>query len=97
MSFVLHLARRWRPEFGGSLVWCSPFHVVPAEFNALTLFGVSAHSAHFVSPVWPEAAPERRLAVSGWLYEHDAEEMAAWVRRSDAHNPSRQREAGVFL
>jgi len=67
-AFVLGMTPRWRPEWGGLLL----FHAdddsqvtghVP-RFNTLDLFSVPQR--HSVSTV-TTAAPGRRLAITGWL------------------------------
>lgn len=67
-AFVLGMTPRWRPEWGGLLM----FHAdddsqvtghVP-RFNTLDLFSVPQR--HSVSTV-TTAAPGRRLAITGWL------------------------------
>lgn len=65
-AYVLGLTERWRPEWGGLLM----FHdgeealaLTPA-FNSLDLFAVPVpHSVSLVSP----SAPVTRLSVTGWL------------------------------
>ena len=67
-AFVLGLTPRWRPEWGGLLLFHADddAHVtghVP-RFNTLDLFSVPQR--HSVSTV-TSAAPGRRLALTGWL------------------------------
>ena len=68
VAFVLGLSPRWRPEWGGLLL----FHelggidcvgLVP-QFNTLDLFAIPRY--HSVSMV-TRAAPRRRFSVTGWL------------------------------
>ena len=67
-AFVLGMTPRWRPEWGGLLLFHADddAHVtghVP-RFNTLDLFSVPQR--HSVSTV-TTAAPGRRLALTGWL------------------------------
>tara|TARA_B110001452_G_C15192058_1_gene413892 strand:+ start:278 stop:1087 length:810 start_codon:yes stop_codon:yes gene_type:complete len=70
VAYVLHMAKKWKPHWGGDLVMINPLvHILPL-FNALTLFPVTENSFHYVTPVTPLAKfPKfKRLAVSGWFY-----------------------------
>ncbi|HWH17930.1 MAG TPA: 2OG-Fe(II) oxygenase family protein [Allosphingosinicella sp.] len=67
-AYVLSLASRWRPEWGGLLM----FHrddgnieeALTPCFNSLNLFKVpQLHSVSYVAPF----VPYRRYAVTGWL------------------------------
>ena len=64
-AFVWHLAKDWRPEWGGALFWCSKGCYLPPEFNTLWLFNVVPESTHFVTHVSPYAQG-KRLAINGW-------------------------------
>ena len=64
-AFVWHLAKDWRPEWGGALFWCSKGCYLPPEFNTLWLFNVGPESTHFVTHVSPYAQG-KRLAINGW-------------------------------
>jgi len=64
-AFVWHLAKDWRPEWGGALFWCSKACYLPPEFNTLWLFNVGPESTHFVTHVSPYAQG-KRLAINGW-------------------------------
>jgi len=64
-AFVWHLAKDWRPEWGGALFWCSKGCYLPPEFNTLWLFKVGPESTHFVTHVSPYARG-KRLAINGW-------------------------------
>lgn len=67
-AYVFGLTPRWRPEWGGLLLFhgadeASVAGEVP-RFNTLDLFAVpQRHSVSIVTP----AAPHRRFAVTGWL------------------------------
>lgn len=65
VAFVWHLAKDWRPEWGGALYWCSKAAYLPPAFNTLYLFNVGPESNHFVTHVSPYAQG-RRLAINGW-------------------------------
>jgi Rps23 Pro-64 3,4-dihydroxylase Tpa1-like proline 4-hydroxylase len=70
-AYVFGLTPRWRPEWGGLLLFhgendSSVAGNVP-RFNTLDLFAVpQQHSVSIVTP----AAPVRRYAVTGWLRSH---------------------------
>ena len=64
VAFVWHLAKEWRPEWGGALFWCPRSAYVPPQFNSLILFNVGDDSAHFVTTVSPDAQG-KRLAING--------------------------------
>jgi Rps23 Pro-64 3,4-dihydroxylase Tpa1-like proline 4-hydroxylase len=64
-AYVLNLTPRWRPDWGGALLFCDrPGHFsggyLPA-FNALNILAAE-HLVGFVSPF----AGAHRLSVSGW-------------------------------
>lgn len=67
-AYVFGMTPKWRPEYGGLLLFHSPDEgsvegEVP-RFNTLDLFAVpQRHSVSMVTP----AAPHRRFAVTGWL------------------------------
>jgi Rps23 Pro-64 3,4-dihydroxylase Tpa1-like proline 4-hydroxylase len=67
-AYVFGLTPKWRPEYGGLLLFHSADEgsvegEVP-RFNTLDLFKVpQRHSVSMVTP----AAPHRRFAVTGWL------------------------------
>tara|TARA_B110001452_G_scaffold102607_2_gene85165 strand:- start:279 stop:1244 length:966 start_codon:yes stop_codon:yes gene_type:complete len=68
VSYVWHLSKNWRPEWGGALYWAQNDHAVatyPASFNTLVLFSVTTRSAHFVTTVSPHHKG-RRLTFNGW-------------------------------
>jgi len=65
VAFVWHLAKDWRPEWGGALFWCPKACYLPPVFNTLWLFNVSPESTHFVTHVSPYAQG-KRLAINGW-------------------------------
>ena len=70
VGYVLNLARRWQPDWGGQLQFLAPpdgAEVVDCwtpRFNSLALFRVPV--LHAVSCVAPFAA-EPRFAVTGWF------------------------------
>lgn len=70
VAFIWHLAKDWRPEWGGAMYWAqeplaNAFH--HASFNSLVLFSVTPHTAHFVTTVSPKAK-EKRLGYNGWWH-----------------------------
>lgn len=65
VAFVWHLAKDWRPEWGGALFWCPKACYLPPVFNTLWLFNVGPETTHFVTHVSPYAQG-KRLAISGW-------------------------------
>jgi Rps23 Pro-64 3,4-dihydroxylase Tpa1-like proline 4-hydroxylase len=65
VAYVWHLARHWRPEWGGALYWCAKSTYLPPAFNTLYLFNVGPGSDHFVTHVSPYAQA-KRLAINGW-------------------------------
>jgi Rps23 Pro-64 3,4-dihydroxylase Tpa1-like proline 4-hydroxylase len=65
IAFVWHLAKHWRPEWGGSLFWCPRSLYLPPVFNTLVLFNVGPDTSHFVTTVSPYAQG-KRLAINGW-------------------------------
>lgn len=65
VAFIWHLARGWRPEWGGALYWCPRDLYLAPAFNTLVLFAVGPESYHFVTPVSPYATG-KRLAINGW-------------------------------
>eukprot|EP00310_Coccolithus_braarudii_P024871 CAMPEP_0183358426 /NCGR_PEP_ID=MMETSP0164_2-20130417/49185_1 /TAXON_ID=221442 /ORGANISM="Coccolithus pelagicus ssp braarudi, Strain PLY182g" /LENGTH=322 /DNA_ID=CAMNT_0025532325 /DNA_START=99 /DNA_END=1067 /DNA_ORIENTATION=+ len=68
VSYVWHLSKNWRPEWGGALYWAQDDHAVatyPASFNTLVLFSVTTRSAHFVTTVSPHHKG-KRLTFNGW-------------------------------
>jgi hypothetical protein len=65
VAFVWHLAKDWRPDWGGALYWCPTLRYVPPSFNTLTFFVVTDASTHFVTHVSPHART-KRLAINGW-------------------------------
>jgi SM-20-related protein len=63
-AYVFGLTPRWRPEWGGLLLFHGPEDASVARFNTLDLFAVpQRHSVSIVT----QAAPLRRFAVTGWL------------------------------
>jgi thioredoxin 1 len=77
VAFVWHLAKDWRPEWGGALYWCSKGCYLPPEFNTLWLFNVSPESNHFVTQV-SRYAQGKRLAVNGWWTGPGATGSPVW-------------------
>ena len=65
LAFVWHLAKDWRPEWGGALYWCPKAAYQASAFNTLYLFNVGPESTHFVTHVSPYAQG-KRLTVNGW-------------------------------
>ncbi|WP_394831631.1 2OG-Fe(II) oxygenase [Pendulispora rubella] len=65
IAYVWHLAKDWKPEWGGHFVWCPSGAIMSPAFNCLVLFKVSSESLHFVSSVSPLARGVR-VAVGGW-------------------------------
>ena len=62
VSYVWHLSKGWKPEWGGALYWARNDHAVatyPASFNTLVLFSVTTRSAHFVTTVSPHHKGQR--------------------------------------
>lgn len=67
-AYVLNLTPRWRPDWGGQLLFFSPDGHVTGGFtptyNALNIFTVPAlHSVAVVAPF----ADAPRLSITGWL------------------------------
>ena len=67
-AFVLGMTPRWRPEWGGLLMFHadddSAADAYVPRFNTLDLFSVpQRHSVSLVTP----SAPGRRLALTGWM------------------------------
>jgi Rps23 Pro-64 3,4-dihydroxylase Tpa1-like proline 4-hydroxylase len=67
-AYVLGLTRRWRPEWGGLLMYHGPTDgetvVLPPAYNTLDLFTIPVpHSVSFVTPF----AGAARLSITGWL------------------------------
>ncbi|MBV9890996.1 MAG: 2OG-Fe(II) oxygenase, partial [Rhizobacter sp.] len=65
LAFVWHLAKDWRPEWGGAFYWCPKASYMPPAFNTLYLFNVGPESTHFVTQVSPYAQG-KRLTINGW-------------------------------
>ena len=65
VAFIWHLAKEWRPEWGGELFWCPHFANITPRFNSLVLFNVGPDSVHFVTMVSPYAQG-KRLTINGW-------------------------------
>jgi hypothetical protein len=68
VSYVWHLSKDWKPEWGGALYWAQDAHAdatYAASYNTLVLFTVTTMSAHFVTTVSP-LAEGQRLAFNGW-------------------------------
>ena len=65
LAFVWHLAKEWRPEWGGAFYWCPKASYMPPAFNTLYLFNVRPESIHFVTQVSPYAQG-KRLTINGW-------------------------------
>ena len=68
VSYVWHLSKNWKPQWGGALYWAQNDHAVatyPASFNTLALFSVTTKSAHFVTTVSPHHKG-KRLTFNGW-------------------------------
>lgn len=71
-AYVFSLAPRWRPEWGGLLMFHGDDGNIEEAFvprmGALRLFAVpQRHSVSYVTPF----APEARLSVTGWLRAAD--------------------------
>ena len=77
VAFVWHLARDWRPEWGGALFWCPKGCYLPPVFNTLWIFNVGPESTHFVTHVSPYAQG-KRLAINGWWTGEAAIGGQAW-------------------
>ena len=78
VSYVWHLSKDWRPEWGGALYWAQHDHGVatyPASFNTLVLFSVTTTSAHFVTTVSPHHKG-KRLTFNGWW-------QSSWLPQAD--------------
>lgn len=78
VSYVWHLSKNWKPEWGGALYWAQNDHAVatyPASFNTLVLFVVTTKSAHFVTTVSPHHKG-KRLTFNGWW-------QSGWEPRAD--------------
>lgn len=65
VAFVWHLTKGWSPRWGGDFFWAPTGRMVSPQFNALTVFNVSARSLHSVCPVSSQAL-QQRFAVTGW-------------------------------
>lgn len=78
VAFVWHLAKDWRPEWGGALFWCPTGSYVPPAFNTLFLFNVTPQSTHFVTHVSPYAQG-KRLAINGWWTGPAATQSPVWT------------------
>lgn len=68
VAYVLNLAREWRPDWGGYLLFHDEDGDIVAglrpRFNTLNLFRVPVrHSVSYVPPF----APVERFAISGWF------------------------------
>jgi Rps23 Pro-64 3,4-dihydroxylase Tpa1-like proline 4-hydroxylase len=68
VGFEWHLAKDWKPEWGGALYWCqesagSAF--LHASFNTLILYNVNQDFSHFVTPITTETT-SKRLSITGW-------------------------------
>jgi Rps23 Pro-64 3,4-dihydroxylase Tpa1-like proline 4-hydroxylase len=74
---VWHLAKDWRPEWGGALFWCPKGCYLPPVFNTLWLFNVGPESIHFVTHVSPYARG-KRLAINGWWTGQAATGNPVW-------------------
>jgi hypothetical protein len=71
VAFIWHLAKEWRPEWGGALFWCPRGTYIPPRFNSLVLFNVAPDTWHLVTKVSPYAQG-KRLAINGWWTGPDA-------------------------
>jgi 2OG-Fe(II) oxygenase superfamily len=71
LTFVWHLSKNWRPEWGGALYWCPENHkenaYIHASFNTLILFAVNHETTHQVTQV-SRHAPEKRLSWNSWWH-----------------------------
>ena len=68
VAFIWHLAKEWRPEWGGELFWCPHFANITPRFNSLVLFNVGPDSVHFVtmvSPIRSGQTPHNQRLVDG--------------------------------
>lgn len=71
LAFVFYLSPRWEVGYGGALHVVKPAEgawEVPADYNNLVLFDVTARTEHFVKPIEPAAGARARVTVSGWLH-----------------------------
>jgi len=90
VAFVWHLAKDWRPEWGGALYWCPKATYLPPVFNTLLLFNVGCGTSHhFVTQVSPYAQG-KRLAINGWWTGPAATRKPEWSgpERIDADDVS---------
>jgi hypothetical protein len=65
VAVIWHLAKDWRPDWGGALFWCPKDLYLSPVFNTLLLFNVGPNTRHFVTQVSPYAQG-KRLAINGW-------------------------------
>ena len=94
VSYVWHLSKDWKPEWGGALYWAQNHHAAatfPASFNTLVLFSVTTRSAHFVTTVSPKHKG-KRLTFNGWW---NAEWMPQLDDATEAFLGDPQRRQGV--
>ncbi len=77
VAYIIHLAKDWKPSFGGDLVQMTPTaHIFPI-FNAITIFPVTHSGFHLVTPVSDQAKYPKfqRLALSGWFMSEHTEDL----------------------
>lgn len=98
VGFEWHLAKEWKPEWGGALYWCQEWAgsaFLHASFNTLILYSVTQDFSHFVTPITAETE-KMRLSVTGFWnsawnprvdddYEHILE---AWQTNMTKHQYS---------
>ena len=88
-AYVFGLTPRWRPEWGGLLLFHGADDATVAgnvpRFNTLDLFAVpQRHSVSIVTP----AAPTRRYAITGWLRSGTREYKASPAFAGEAFLPA---------
>lgn len=76
LAFVLYLAPRWQPEFGGQLEMTDPkgnVTTVEPEYNSLVLFKVNPRTKHLVTPIQSDENVAR-ATISGWMHQAAAKQ-----------------------
>jgi 2OG-Fe(II) oxygenase superfamily len=82
VAFIWHLAKKWRPEWGGALFWCPRSVYLAPVFNSLVLFNVGPDTYHFVTAVSPYALG-KRLTINGWWTGSDPTRSS--INRASGH------------
>jgi Rps23 Pro-64 3,4-dihydroxylase Tpa1-like proline 4-hydroxylase len=101
VAFMWHLAKDWKPNWGGHFFWCSPPADVAPTFNTLILFRVSGAGYHLVTPV-SHHARSKRLSLHGWwtpsgeLLSRDESRPAAGADDRWSFGPVKQLGSRVF-